>query len=132
MNRKPYRNAKRVFWIVDNDSIHRGQPAIDRFRAQWPNTVLLHTPNHASWLNQVEIYFSVVQRKVLTPNDFLSLDEVPQRLADFERYYQKVAVLSMEVHAQGPRGAPRQACQISSPAGPSRLNIAEYVTELLR
>lgn len=91
MNRKPYRNAKRVFWIVDNASIHRGQRAIDRFRSQWPNTVLIHTPNHASWLNQVEIYFSVVQRKVLTPNDFLSLDEVPQRLADFERYYQAVA-----------------------------------------
>ena len=91
MNRKPYRNAKRVFWIVDNASIHRGQPAINRFRSQWPNTVLLHTPNHASWLNQVEIYFSVVQRKVLTPNDFLSLNDVPQRLADFERYYEEVA-----------------------------------------
>ena len=91
MKQKPYRNAKRVFWIVDNASIHRGQPAINRFRSQWPNTVLLHTPNHASWLNQVEIYFSVVQRKVLTPNDFLSLDDVSERLADFERYYEDVA-----------------------------------------
>jgi len=92
MNRKPYRNAKRVFWIVDNASIHRGQ-ACDR---PLSIPVAQHRPssypNHASWLNQVEIYFfSVVQRKVLTPNDFLSLDEVPQRLADFERYYQKVA-----------------------------------------
>lgn len=91
MNQKPYRDAKRVFWIVDNASIHRGQSAIDRFRAQWPNTVLVHTPNHASWLNQIEIYFSIVQRKVLTPNDFLSLRDVPQRLAEFERYYEEVA-----------------------------------------
>ncbi|HEX9726093.1 MAG TPA: transposase [Vicinamibacteria bacterium] len=91
MKRKPYRNAKRVFWIVDNASVHRGPASVDRFRSQWPNTVLLHTPNHASWLNQVEIYFSVVQRKVLTPNDFLALNDIPQRLADFERYYEDVA-----------------------------------------
>jgi hypothetical protein len=91
MNQEPYRSARRVFWIVDNASIHRGQPSVDRFRSQWPNTVLLHTPNHASWLNQVEIYFSVVQRKVLTPNDFLALHEVPQRLAEFERYYEEIA-----------------------------------------
>jgi hypothetical protein len=91
MKRKPYRNAKRVFWIVDNASVHRGPASVDRFRSQWPNTVLLHTPNHASWLNQVEVYFSVVQRKVLTPNDFLALNDIPQRLADFERYYEDVA-----------------------------------------
>jgi hypothetical protein len=91
MKQEPYRSARRVFWIVDNASIHRGQPSVDRFRSQWPNTVLLHTPNHASWLNQVEIYFSVVQRKVLTPNDFLALHEVPQRLAEFERYYEEIA-----------------------------------------
>jgi DDE superfamily endonuclease len=91
MKRKPYRNAKRVFWIVDNASVHRGPASVDRFRTHWPNTVLLHTPNHASWLNQVEIYFSVVQRKVLTPNDFLALNDIPQRLADFERYYEVVA-----------------------------------------
>jgi hypothetical protein len=91
MKRKPYRNAKRVFWIVDNASVHRGPASVDRFRSQWPNTVLLHTPNHASWLNQVEVYFSVVQRKVLTPNDFLALNDIPQRLADFERYYEVVA-----------------------------------------
>jgi hypothetical protein len=91
MKRNPYRNAKRVFWIVDNAFIHRGQAAIERFRAQWPNAVLLHTPNHASWLNQVEIYFSIVQRKVLMPNDFLSLHDVPQRFAEFERYYEEVA-----------------------------------------
>jgi hypothetical protein len=39
---------------------------------------------HASWLNQVEIYFSIIQRKVLTPNDFASLEEVEQRLRLYE------------------------------------------------
>src|SRR5213079_1003283 len=80
MNQEPYRSARRVFWIVDNASAHRGQRAIVRLQAKWPKIVLVHTPVHASWLNQVEIYFSVVQRKVLTPNDFSSLADLQQRL----------------------------------------------------
>lgn len=91
MSRDPYRSARRVFWIVDNGSSHRGDPCVNRFRQKWPNTRVVHTPIHASWLNQVEIYFSIVERKVLTPNDFSSLVDVPQRLAAFERYYQEVA-----------------------------------------
>ena len=55
MSQEPYKSARRVFWIMDNCSAHRGQRAADRFRAQWPNAILIHTPNHASWLNQVEI-----------------------------------------------------------------------------
>jgi hypothetical protein len=46
---------------------------------------------HASWLNQVEIYFSVVQRKVVLPNDFHTLDEVESRLLDFQQYYEQIA-----------------------------------------
>ena len=71
MSQEPYKSARRVFWIMDNCSVHRGQRAADRFRAQWPNAILIHTPTHASWLNQVEIYFSIVQRKVLTRMTFL-------------------------------------------------------------
>jgi DDE superfamily endonuclease len=67
MSREPYKSARRVFWIIDNCSAHRGQKAVDRLRSQWPNVLLVHTPVHASWLNQIEIYFSIVQRKVLTP-----------------------------------------------------------------
>src|SRR5438552_18987825 len=78
MSREPYQSARRVFWIMDNCSAHRGQKAVDRLRSQWPNVVLVHTPVHASWLNQIEIYFSIVQRKVLTPNDFKSLNELEQ------------------------------------------------------
>jgi DDE superfamily endonuclease len=80
MRQQPYRSARRVFWIVDNGSSHRGKPAIDRLKAKWPNIVLVHTPVHASWLNQIETYFSIVQRKVLTPNDFPNLNAVKDRL----------------------------------------------------
>jgi hypothetical protein len=91
MNREPYRQAKRVFWIVDNGSSHRGQSACRRLQQKYSNWVLVHLPVHASWLNQVEIYFSVIQRKVLTPNDFPSLDAVAKRLLEFESYYEQIA-----------------------------------------
>jgi hypothetical protein len=62
-----------------------------RLRATWPRLVLAHTPVHASWLNQIEIYFSIVQRKVLTPNDFASLAEVEDRLLRFQDHYERAA-----------------------------------------
>jgi len=91
MSQQPYKSARRVFWIMDNCSAHRGQRAVDRLRSQWPNLLLVHTPVHASWLNQIEIYFSIVQRKVLTPNDFHSLQELEQRLLAFQRRYEETA-----------------------------------------
>jgi transposase len=91
MTVEPYASAKRVFWVVDNGSSHRGQAAIDRLTRRFPNAVMVHTPVHASWLNQAEIYFSVVQRKVVSPNDFTNLDEVEQRLAAFEQRYNATA-----------------------------------------
>ena len=91
MTRPPYNRARRVFWIMDNASIHRGQRCVDRFRRQWPNTRVLHTPVHAGWLNQVEVYFSIVQRKVLAPNDFADLGQIERRLLEFERHYEQIA-----------------------------------------
>lgn len=84
MEQEPYRSAERVFWVVDNGSSHRGQTAVRRLGTAYANAILVHTPVHASWLNQVEIYFSIVQRKVLTPNDFASLEDVEQRLRLYE------------------------------------------------
>ena len=84
---EPYASARRVFWIVDNGSSHRGQASIDRMTKKWPTATLIHTPVHASWLNQCEIYFSVVQRKVVTPNDFYDLADVEARLEAFQDHY---------------------------------------------
>jgi DDE superfamily endonuclease len=77
---KPYGEAERLFLIVDNGSSHRGQAAVERLRARDRRLILVHTPVHASWLNQVEIYFSILQRKVLTPNDFVDLDALRIRI----------------------------------------------------
>ena len=84
MEREPYRSAERGCWLVDNGSSHRGNTAVRRLAKAYANLILVHTPVHASWLNQVEIYFSIVQRKVLTPNDFASLEEVERRLRLYE------------------------------------------------
>jgi hypothetical protein len=94
MKQPPYCEAERVFWIVDNGSSHRGERSIRRMRRRYrrhPELVLVHLPVHASWLNQMEIYFSIVQRKVLTPNDFNDLHEVPERLLAFQRRYEALA-----------------------------------------
>lgn len=91
MGQEPYRSARRVFGVADNGSSHRGQAAIRRLSEWHANAALVHTPVHASWLNQAEIYFSVVQRKVLTPNDFRDLDELEFRLLAFQSHYEKAA-----------------------------------------
>jgi hypothetical protein len=91
MSQEPYRSASRVFWIVDNCSSHRGLKAAQRLRNRWPAIVLVHTPVHASWLNQIEIYFSILQRKVLTPIDFDSLAALEDRLLRFQDHYQRIA-----------------------------------------
>jgi hypothetical protein len=84
MEQEPYCSADRVFWIVDNGSSHRGETSIQRLTNAYPKAEMVHTPVHASWLNQVEIYFSLIQRKLLTPNDFASLAELEQRLHLYE------------------------------------------------
>nr|WP_238361944.1 transposase [Actinopolymorpha pittospori] len=91
MTQEPYASAKRVFWVVDNGSSHRGKKAINRLAKRFSNAVMVHTPVHASWLNQIEIYFSVVQRKVVTPNDFTDPAEVEHRLLTFEKRYNATA-----------------------------------------
>ena len=91
MTQPPYHEARRVFWIVDNGSAHRGSRAVARLQSRYPRLVLVHGPVHASWLNQIEIYFSIVQRKVLTPNDFPDLAAVADRLLKFQNYYESIA-----------------------------------------
>ena len=91
MEQEPYRKARRVFWIVDNGSSHRGEAARRRLQHAYANLILVHLPVHASWLNQVEIYFSVIHRKVLTPNEFSSLAQVADRLLAFQTYYEQIA-----------------------------------------
>jgi hypothetical protein len=91
MSAEPYRSASRVFWILDNGSSHRGTRCVARLQQTWPTIVPVHLPVHASWLNQIEIYFSILQRKVLTPNDFRSLPVLTGRILQFQERYEQIA-----------------------------------------
>ena len=140
MTTEPYAGADRVFWIVDNGSAHRGRASVKRMRKAWPTAQLvevslrdaaqagrsphahhqpqwspifrlMHLPVHASWLDQVEIFFSILQRKVLTPNDLTDLDALAERILAFQDRYNATATLRhpvrLEVHPHRPRPAPR-------------------------
>jgi transposase len=91
MTQEPYASARRVFWIVDNGSSHRGQKSVERLERRWPNLRLVHLPIHASWLNQIEIYYSIVQRKLLEPNDFDNLAELARTLNAFQQHWNQIA-----------------------------------------
>jgi len=91
MTIEPYASARRVFWVVDNGSSHAGRTSVARMTAAWPTATLVHLPIHASWLNQIEIVFSVIQRKVIKPADFADLDTLAARLLAFEARYNTTA-----------------------------------------
>jgi hypothetical protein len=91
MTSEPYASARRVFWVVDNGSSHAGRASIERLEGAYENLRLIHLPVHASWLNQIELWFSIVQRKALTPNDFASLQELTDRLLAFQAHYAEIA-----------------------------------------
>jgi len=91
MSVEPYASARTVYWIVDNGSSHAGNTSIERMEEKWKNARLIHLPIHASWLNQIELYFSIVQRKALTPNDFDSLEALTERLLRFGEHYRQIA-----------------------------------------
>jgi len=91
MSVEPYCSARTVHWIVDNGNSHAGNASIERMQAKWRSTWLIHLPIHASWLNQIELYFPIIQRKALTPNDFDSLDALAERLLRFADHYRQIA-----------------------------------------
>ena len=88
MQQEPYRSAARVFWIVDGGCAHHPNTFPARLQARFPNALAVALPTHSSWLNQIELYFSIVQRKVLTPLDVRDKAQLTQRLLGFQEYYQ--------------------------------------------
>lgn len=91
MRQEPYASARRVFWIVDQGSSHRPNTFPQRLKEQFRNAEAVSLPVHASWLNQVEIYFSILERKALTPNDFTGMKAVAQRIRGFEKLFMRTA-----------------------------------------
>jgi hypothetical protein len=91
MSQTPYRDATRTFWIVDSGRAHHRNTVPARLKNLYPNAVAVPLPIHASWLNQIELYFSILQRKVLTPMEVTDPAMLTQRVLDFQDYYQATA-----------------------------------------
>lgn len=87
MSQPPYDSARRVFWIVDNGSSHHPATFPARLSNLHEHAIAIHLPVHASWLNQIELYFSILQRKALTPRDFASADDMTQRILAFQERF---------------------------------------------
>ncbi len=122
MSQEPYASAPRVFVIVDNGSDHRGKKAARRLRAAYPNAIMIHTPVHASWLNQIEIFFSIVQKKVVSPNDFAGLDELSRTLLAFvDRYNQTARPFNWKFTASDLTALLRRISEREQPAQPAVL-----------
>ena len=78
---------ERIFLILDNGPSHHPHTSPARLAALDPRLIAVHLPTHSSWLNQVELYFSILVRKALTPRDFPSLAALRERIERFEGYY---------------------------------------------
>lgn len=87
LEQERYRDAERVFLIVDNGCAHHPRTSPTRIPAQHPNVIPVHLPTHASWLNQVELYFSILKRKALHPTDFPDTEALKQRIMHFQCRY---------------------------------------------
>ncbi len=91
MAQEPCRSAERVFFIVDNGASHQPKTFQSRLSSRYPNATAVHLPIHANWLNQVEAYFSILQRKALTPNDLENTDAPTRRILDFQTRHNQTA-----------------------------------------
>lgn len=91
MGQEPYKSADRVFWIVDNGASHYTTTFPKRLQEAYDNAIAVHLPIHASWLNQIEIYFSILQRKALTPNDLQDTEAMEARIINFQERYNLTA-----------------------------------------
>ena len=91
MSTEPYSSARKVYWVVGNGSSHAGRASVKRMAEAWPTITLVHLPVHASGLNQVEVVFSVIQRKVVKGGDYADLLALADALVRFEARYNSTA-----------------------------------------
>jgi transposase len=76
--------------IVDNLATHSTE-LVERFLTAHPHVHLHFTPTHASWLNQVELFFSILERRLLRHGEFNSVDHLAERVIAFIKDYNKRA-----------------------------------------
>lgn len=88
VDRQPHRRAIHI--IVDNLSAHKTQK-VRTFLAAHPTVRLHYTPTYSSWLNQVELWFSKIERDVIARGIFTSVTDLRRKLMRYIKHYNKTA-----------------------------------------
>ena len=81
---------KEIHIIADNLSAHKTKD-VSAFLQANPNVRIHYTPTYSSWLNQVEIWFSKIQRQIIARGVFSSVDDLARKIMRFIRHYNKTA-----------------------------------------
>jgi len=82
--------AQELYIVADNGSSHRSKKTL-AWVAKHKRLHLTFTPTHASWLNQIEIWFGILTRKVVRRGIFKSREELVERLMSFIQTYNQEA-----------------------------------------
>ena len=80
--------GKEIHVIADNQSAHKSRPVTD-FLAMHPKVHLHFTPTYSSWLNQVELWFSKIDRDVIARGVFTSVSDLKRKLLRYIQHYNK-------------------------------------------
>ena len=81
---------KKIHLILDNGSSHTSRKTRKWLR-EHPRFTVTYTPCHASWLNMIEIFFSILTRRVLRRGDFASRDDLIKKITTFIKTYNRTA-----------------------------------------
>ena len=79
---------REIHIIADNLSAHKTQ-RVRQFLATHPRVHIHYTPTYSSWLNQVEIWFSKIERDVISRGIFTSVRDLARKLMTYIRKYSK-------------------------------------------
>ena len=78
-----------IYIIWDNLNIHHGWRWIEFNRRHHSRFHFVWTPVHASWVNQIEIWFSILQRRILKHGDFHSVQELASEVDGFMKHWNR-------------------------------------------
>ncbi len=109
-----------IHLICDNLSAHKTQQ-VDTFLAAHPNVRLHFTPTYSSWLNQVELLFSKLQRDVTAGGIFTSVPDLPRKLRHYSNGpFEKRTTHPMEIFQSAPSNPPCLHFLYDTPLGTTR------------
>jgi transposase len=108
-------SIRRISLVLDNLSVHKGKQ-VQTWLQSHPRFVCFFVPVHCSWMNQVEQWFSIVQRKRLRISDFTDLDHLAERLMAF--------VAEWNTHAHPFNWSTKSAAKVMATCEAQALQIA--------